>query len=162
MLAYNLTMLPATWLLLLGTASAVVIVPNSDRDDGVVAMAPRQTRAAAIDPWVTVDESGRPKSVTPVLTTVSSTPTVVSGAPYDVTGTVFTKTAYAVVTMSTGAAQPVATGADGSGAFAVCRNTDGAFAPFCEPRNNATLYPGSTHYGTFRLKLTLVHVLERS
>jgi len=113
---------------------------------------PRQTQSAAnpTDLWVTVDESGRPKTVTPILTTISGTPTIISGAPYQVTGTVFTQTRADVkITTSTGAEQPKATGSDGSGSFALCRNRDGDHAPFCEPKNNATIYPGATHYVTW-------------
>lgn len=140
----------AAWLLLLGTASAIV-VPNGNRNNHAVVMAPRETQTAAnpTDVWVSVDQSGNPQTVTPVLTTVSGTPTVISGAPYDVTGTVFTTTANAAVTTSTGVPQPVATGAGGGGAFALCHNTAGDFAPFCEPKNNDTIYPGATHYSMF-------------
>ncbi|KAK1837143.1 hypothetical protein QBC39DRAFT_246816 [Podospora conica] len=104
----------------------------------------------AIDPWVTVDESGKPKTITPVLTTISGTPTIISGAPYEVTGTVFTQTRDAKLTTSTGSSPPQATHTDGSGAFAICNNKDpDAFAPFCEPKNNVTLNPGITHYITW-------------
>jgi len=141
------------WLLLLilsGTASAV---PHVNRSTHTIAIAARQTDAPATPadptaPWVTVDESGRPKTVTPVLTTISGTPTIISGAPYELTGTVFTQTRFdAIITTSTGvAAAPTANKGDGSGAFALCHNTEGDFAPFCEPKNNASIYPDNTRY----------------
>ncbi|KAK5663766.1 hypothetical protein OQA88_4197 [Cercophora sp. LCS_1] len=135
----------AAWLSLLTTTVSAIPNPNNVHH----AVAPRQTQSAVnpTDAWVTVDESGKPKTITPVLTTISGTPTIISGAPYEVTGTVFTSTRADVkLTTITGAAQPKATGADGSGAFAVCHNLDGPFAPFCDPQNNATLYPDGTYY----------------
>lgn len=117
------------------------------------AVVARQTDApATLNPtelWVTVDESGRPKTVTPVLTTISGTPTVISGAPNDVTGTVFTETKNGAYYTSTGLAAPTATGKDGSGAFALCKNPDSEFTPFCEPKNNATIYPNHIRYVTW-------------
>ncbi|KAK4241560.1 hypothetical protein C8A03DRAFT_30284 [Achaetomium macrosporum] len=127
------------WLLLLGTASAV------PKPTGLVA----RQGANPTDLWVTVDESGIPKTITPVLTTISGTPTLLSAAPYDVTATVWTKHPYGDLTTSTGPGQPKATNDKGAGAFAACRNTDGEFKPFCLPKNNDVYYPGSTHYVTW-------------
>ncbi|TPX09318.1 uncharacterized protein E0L32_009510 [Thyridium curvatum] len=126
--------------LLLGTASAAprIAVPT---------LAPR---ADPTDLWVTVDESGKPVTVTPVLTTISGTPTVVSAAPHEITGTVFTQTDNGNVRTSTGdAPPPEATGKDGSGVFPVCKNVDGANAPFCQPEKGDTLTPGKTYYVTW-------------
>lgn len=133
----------AAWLSLLSTVSAI---PNPNAHN---AIAPRQTQPVVnpTEVWVTVDESGIPRTVTPVQTTISGTPTIISGAPYEVTGTLFTSTRVdAKLTTVSGPAQPKATGTDGSGAFAVCHNLDGPFAPFCDPQNNATLYPDATYY----------------
>ncbi|KAL7620199.1 hypothetical protein AAE478_009192 [Parahypoxylon ruwenzoriense] len=106
---------------------------------------PRQTEAA-LQPWVTVDEDGKPSTVTPILSTISGTPTVISGAPHDLTATVFTTTNYGLISTRTGAA-PIAT-ATGSeaGSFPVCHNKDGDFAPWCQPTEGTTLYPGVTYY----------------
>ena len=103
-----------------------------------------------LDPWVTVNESGQPKTVTPVLTTISGTPTVISPAPYELTGTVFTQTDNGDVRTTTGPAPlPTATNAGGGGVFDLCRNTDAdKLAPFCLPSDHATLYPDSVYYGT--------------
>ncbi|KAK1757357.1 hypothetical protein QBC47DRAFT_375772 [Echria macrotheca] len=139
----------AAWLslLLANTASAF---PKHAHAAVVVPRQQTQTAANPTDAWVSVDPSGVPKTITPVLTTISGTPTIISGAPYEVTGTVFTQTrADAKITTSTGAAQPQATGSDGSGSFAACQNRDGDSAPFCEPKNNASIYPGATHYVTW-------------
>lgn len=50
---------------------------------------------AAVDDlssWVSVDDSGVPKTITPVISTVSGTPTAVSDAPpFELTATVRTK-----------------------------------------------------------------------
>ncbi|KAK3362623.1 hypothetical protein B0T25DRAFT_10494 [Lasiosphaeria hispida] len=159
MLAYSLA---AAWLLLVGMGSAipavsVVAVRENNHAAVDIAIAPRQTEEPVPTPanptalWVSVDESGNPKTMTPVLTTINGTSTILSGAPYDVTGTVFTKIdSKASVTTSTGIAQATAANSNGSGAFALCRTTDDdPFKPFCEPRNNATMYPGSTQYITW-------------
>lgn len=106
-------------------------------------------RAAAnpTDPWVTVEESGQPKTVTPVLTTISGTPTIISGAPNDVTGTVFTRTSMGEVSTRTGDPPiPTATATGGAGSFPVCHNKDGDKAPFCLPTMGTSLYPGTTYY----------------
>ncbi|KAK0657370.1 hypothetical protein B0T16DRAFT_452841 [Cercophora newfieldiana] len=144
----------AAWLLLSTLCDTVAAVPHVNRGMHAIAIAARQTDAPATpasptDPWVSVDESGRPKTVTPVLTTIDGTPTVISGAPYELTGTVFTQTRNAAITTSTGVPAPTATGKDGSGSFALCKKPEGDFAPFCEPKNNATIYPGKTHYVTW-------------
>ncbi|KAI8623208.1 hypothetical protein F5Y19DRAFT_481954 [Xylariaceae sp. FL1651] len=112
---------------------------------------PLQPRAtdAALEPWVTVNEDGKPSTVTPVLTTISGTPTVISGAPHDITATVFTETNYGKVTTSTGSA-PLPTATDKSaGSFAVCQNEDGDLAPWCLPSAGTPLYPGTTYYFTW-------------
>ncbi|KAK3309933.1 uncharacterized protein B0T15DRAFT_18681 [Chaetomium strumarium] len=129
----------SAWLLLLGTAAAV------PKPTGLVAR-----QAADLDNlWVTVDESGVPRTVTPVLTTISGTPTLLNAPPHDVTATVWTKHPYGEVTTITGPARPKATNDKGAGAFAACRNIDGEFKPFCMPKNNDVYYPGSTHYITW-------------
>lgn len=124
--------------LLLATASAI---PNP--------LHPRATDAA-LEPWVTVNDEGKPATVTPVLSTVSGTPTVISGAPHDVTATVFTYTSYGKVLTSTGTTPPapVATG-NSTGSFAVCDNLDGKFAPWCRPDGETPLYVGTEYYFTW-------------
>jgi hypothetical protein len=104
---------------------------------------------AATDPWVSVDTSGQPVTVTPVVTVVDGATTTISAAPNDLTATVVTRTDYAEVTTSTGTAppEPTATGKDGTGSFLVCRNAEGEYAPFCQPSYNSSLFPGTTYYG---------------
>lgn len=104
---------------------------------------------AATDPWVSVDTSGVPVTVTPVVTVVDGATTTMSAAPNDLTATVVTRTDYAEVTTSTGTAppEPTATNKDGTGSFLVCNNADGENAPFCQPSHNSSLYPGTTYYG---------------
>lgn len=86
--------------------------------------------------------------MTPVQTTISGTPTVISAAPNEVTATVFTATEQGQASTRTGTApaNPTATGEAGAGAFPVCRNKDGVNAPFCLPAAAAELYPGTTYY----------------
>jgi len=105
---------------------------------------------SATEPWVKVDENGKPKTVTPVFTTIDGTPTVVSAAPHAITATVFTKTAHGEIRTSTGVPPPKATNKkNGSGAFGVCKNLDGEFKPFCEPADKKTLNPGGVYYSEF-------------
>lgn len=120
-------------------ASSVSCIPNN--------VQPRQTTDSSLEPWVTVGDDGKPKTVTPVLTTISGTPTVISGAPAQLTGTVFTETNYGQVTTSTGTAPiATATNTDGAGSFLVCSNKDGENAPWCAPSPGENLYPGTTYY----------------
>lgn len=112
---------------------------------------PPTTPTGALAPWVSVDESGQPKTITPILTTISGTPTTLPPAPFAVTASVLTQTRPdAKLTTSTGPSAPEATSPNGSsgGAFPICTNTPPSFlAPFCSPENNSTLHPGVTHYG---------------
>ncbi|KAI2783802.1 hypothetical protein F4815DRAFT_314751 [Daldinia loculata] len=111
---------------------------------------PRQTDSA-LEPWVTVNEDGKPSTVTPVLSTISGSPTVISGAPHDLTATVFTETNYGKVSTSTGTA-PIPTptgGSAGAGSFPVCHNKDGDHAPWCQPTQETPLYVGTTYYFTW-------------
>ncbi|KAI1459934.1 hypothetical protein F4805DRAFT_36721 [Annulohypoxylon moriforme] len=127
---------PVTTALLFSIASAA---PN---------LHPRQTDSA-LAPWVTVDADGKPSTVTPVLSTVSGTTTIISGAPHDLTATVFTETNYGKVSTSTGTA-PMATATGGdAGSFPICHNKDGDNAPWCQPTDGASLYPGTTYYFTW-------------
>lgn len=101
----------------------------------------------ATDLWVTVDEAGQPKTVTPVQTTIDGTPTVLSAAPNAVTATVFTATNQGDVRTTTGTVpNPTPTATGGAGAFPVCHNKDGENAPFCLPVVAAELNPGKTYY----------------
>ncbi|TGJ88351.1 hypothetical protein E0Z10_g466 [Xylaria hypoxylon] len=112
---------------------------------------PLQPRAtdAALEPWVTVNENGTASTVTPVLSTVSGTPTVISGAPHEVTATVFTYTSYGKVITSTGAGPEPTASTKNVGSFGVCSNLDGDLAPWCTPDTNSTLYVGTTYYFTW-------------
>ncbi|KAB5578413.1 hypothetical protein GE09DRAFT_1089546 [Coniochaeta sp. 2T2.1] len=126
----------AAWLLLLGAANAMPALQGRAPD--------------AIDPWVTVDENGSPKTVTPVQTTIDGTPTIISAAPNAVTATVFTNTRQGDVRTSTGTIpNPTPTATGGAGAFPVCHNKDGDNAPFCLPVVGAELNPGNTYYITW-------------
>ncbi|SPQ18341.1 f381ca63-ea10-4bda-8231-ca288ce67272 [Thermothielavioides terrestris] len=141
LVAPNLVALPAVGLLLLGMGT----VSATPRSAGLVA----RQGANPTDPWVTVDEEGIPKTVTPVLTTISGTPTLLSAPPPDLTATLFTKHPNSILTTSTGPAEPVPTNDNGTAAFPPCSNTDGEFKPFCRPKHNDVYHPDTTHYITW-------------
>ncbi|KLU88721.1 hypothetical protein MAPG_07706 [Magnaporthiopsis poae ATCC 64411] len=108
--------------------------------------------AAVGDLWVSVDDSGVPKTITPVISTVSGTPTAVSDAPpFKLTATVRTKIIHGYVTTSTGLSLPTAdaNSKNGAGAFPICHHKAGLGAPFCFPTPGSTLHPGTTYYITW-------------
>ncbi|PTB73517.1 hypothetical protein M440DRAFT_1404519 [Trichoderma longibrachiatum ATCC 18648] len=74
-------------------------------------------RADPTAPWVTVGDEGKPvKTITPSMTTISGTPTLVSVAPHDITASVYTWTTWGSITTSTGRPpNPTATSKDGEG-----------------------------------------------
>jgi hypothetical protein len=110
-------------------------------------VAARQTDES-LNPWVSVDDEGTPVTVTPALSTVDGTPTVVSAAPVEVTGSVLTRSYYgSVVTTTSMPKSPTPTGSV-AGSFPVCHNQDGDFAPWCAPTEGTTLNPGTTYYCT--------------
>lgn len=118
--------------MLLSTVSAI---PN---------LMPRQTDAPLV-PWVSVDDDGAVSTVTPASSTVSGTPTVISEAPAQVTGSVVTISYYDSTVTSSGTPYPAPTG-DVAGAYNVCINKDEDMAPWCFPTEGAMLAPGKTYY----------------
>lgn len=132
-------------LLLLGSVARVAASPAP-------APAPAPTRAIelraeATDAWVSVDKTGQPTTVTPVV----SGATTLSAIPTELTATELTRTAYGELTTSTGTAPALPTAANkkGKGAFLVCSNPDGDYAPFCEPSADSSLYTGTTYFVTW-------------
>ncbi|KJR80877.1 uncharacterized protein SPSK_05278 [Sporothrix schenckii 1099-18] len=118
---------------MLAAASAVhaspAPVPAPAADTTTAPLAPTNA-------WVSVDSNGTPKTITPLLTTISGTPTVLSAKP-TVSGT------------ASSTEQPEATATNGAGSFPVCNNANGDLAPFCAPSNGTTLNPGITYYVTW-------------
>lgn len=112
-----------------------------------------QPRADPTAPWVTVGDEGTPvKTVTPKMTTVSGTPTLVDVAPHDITASVFTWTSWGDIFTSTGLPpNPTATSKNQDGVFSRCYNKDGEDAPFCTPYKNSTLTTGNIYYSEFEI-----------
>ncbi|KAK8064552.1 hypothetical protein PG994_007190 [Apiospora phragmitis] len=142
-------------------ASSAAALPNN-------LLRPRETDAPAASaapdsnnnnnlpqPWVTVGDDGKPSTVTPVQTTISGIPTVISAPPNELTATVFTSYSEAAGHTSTGTlpAAPTATGTDGQGgAFLKCNKPKGEpNAPFCQPVpwHVQEYRPGNTYYFTW-------------
>ncbi|KAF6818142.1 hypothetical protein CSOJ01_02023 [Colletotrichum sojae] len=140
---HALNLVPAV-LLLGGAAAAPAPVPTPN-------IVPRAAVLAPTAAWVSVQKDGVPTTVTPVPTTISGTPTFASAAPNDLTGSVFTFTDFRLVkvTTSTGSPPLPTANKNGGGAFAPCSNSDGDFAPFCDPAKSSVLYTDSTYYVTW-------------
>ncbi|ESZ94970.1 hypothetical protein SBOR_4653 [Sclerotinia borealis F-4128] len=110
-----------------------------------------ETLASTIDsdliPWVTVDASGLASTVTPILTTVDGKMTTIDAAPATLTATGTSSTSEATSGTSTSdGAVPTSTG---GGAFELCHNLKGKFAPFCKPDNGSSVYVDETYYVTW-------------
>lgn len=121
------TLSTATWLLLLGSSSAMpagVFESESSITASSTATAAGPDITALTAVWTTVNDRGRPITVTPVLTTIDGTPTVISAAP------VPTADADDII-LEDDELPPFKK--PGSGAFEQCHNKDGPYAPFCEP-----------------------------
>ncbi len=136
------------------TRAVLLVFASTTASAAAAGLRLRAPPASATAPWVTVGDDGVPKTVTPVLSTISGTPTVISGAPDALTASIVTQTTQGLVRTSTlsgsaNAPAPTATAADGAGAFTVCHNKDGPRAPFCAPTEGTTLNPGTTYYGEF-------------
>ncbi|TEY74631.1 hypothetical protein BOTCAL_0072g00270 [Botryotinia calthae] len=99
-----------------------------------------------LNPWVTVDASGYVSTVTPILTTISGNVTTSDAAPAQLTAT-GTLSFFETSTTSTSIeAVPTLTG---GGAFEICHNLKGKFAPFCKPDNGSSVYVDETYYVTW-------------
>lgn len=111
--------------------------------------------------WVTVDEVGSASTVTPALSTVSGTTTIVNAAPAEITGTVVTiPYAHTTSTVTGTPAPPKATG-NTAGAFPVCNNLDGENAPWCSPAKDVVLLTGTTYYCMFLFSSPMASVYKK-
>lgn len=119
----------------------------------LAAATPALRPRAAVNDWVTIDPSGSPHTLAPSVTTSDGDVRTVSGAPYLLTGSVFTVSSDEALTTSTGSPPPPeASATDGAGGlFAVCHNRVGKNGPFCEPKAESDLSIGHTYYGEFFL-----------
>ncbi|SPO07479.1 uncharacterized protein DNG_10173 [Cephalotrichum gorgonifer] len=114
---------------------------------------PRDVAARDVDvkDWISIGADGTPHTKTAAITTENGAARTISGAPYALTGTVFTITSGTQVTTSTGRPPPPeAKETDGAGGqFAVCHNRVGLNGPFCEPSADSMLSVGRTYYVTW-------------
>lgn len=96
-------------------------------------------------PWVTVDASGHASTVTPILTIIDGKATTIDAAPATLTATGISSTyGTTTTTLTTNEVVPTSTG---GGAFEICHNLKGKFAPFCKPDNASSVYVDETYYG---------------
>ncbi|KAF4841378.1 hypothetical protein CGCSCA4_v009566 [Colletotrichum siamense] len=133
--------------LLLSALAATTLLATSS----AVAIEARQG-PGPVNEWITVDEEGQPKTITPSVVTSNGARTTLSPPPYSLTGSVFTVTATnGALTTSTGVPPPPqASNTLGfGGVFSVCNNNPGTDAPFCQPRRGSTLHVETTYYITW-------------
>jgi hypothetical protein len=99
--------------------------------------------------WVTVDNSGVPVTIHPVVMTTNGAVTTASPPPaYLLSTATYTMLPSGLASTKTGL-PPVATasGPDEEGNFLACTKYQGPGGPFCQPEPGTLLYPGSTYYG---------------
>ncbi|KAF7911028.1 uncharacterized protein EAF01_002536 [Botrytis porri] len=99
-----------------------------------------------LNPLVTVDASGHGSTVTPILTTINGKVTTSDAAPAQLTATSASSISEATSTSTSSEAVPTSTG---GGAFEICHNLKGKFAPFCKPDNGSSVYVDETYYVTW-------------
>ncbi|KAF7960895.1 hypothetical protein EAE96_000567 [Botrytis aclada] len=99
-----------------------------------------------LNPWVTVDISGHASTVTPILTTINGEVTTSDAAPAQLTATSASSVSEASTTSTASEVVPTSTG---GGAFEICHNLKGKFAPFCKPDNGSSVYVDETYYVTW-------------
>ncbi|KAK1997765.1 hypothetical protein LX36DRAFT_681512 [Colletotrichum falcatum] len=144
------TTIRRTWLSALA-ATTLLFAPTTSASDAAAAVQPRQGDIPVND-WVTVDSSGRARTLTPSVVTSNGALTTLNPPPYSLTASVYTVTAATGgLTTSTGAPPPPkASNALGhGGVFPVCNNRVGNDSPFCFPRRGNTLHVESTYYITW-------------
>ncbi|EDO03654.1 hypothetical protein SS1G_06135 [Sclerotinia sclerotiorum 1980 UF-70] len=108
---------------------------------------PTSTTDVDLIPWVTVDASGHASTVTPILTTIDGKTTTIDAAPATLTASDTSSTSGTTSRTSTsGEVLPTSTG---GGAFEICHNLKGKFAPFCKPDNGSNVYVDETYYVTW-------------
>lgn len=95
-------------------------------------------------PWVTVDASGHASTVTPILTTIDGKTITIDAAPATITATSDPSIPETTSRTSVSGDVPKPTG---GGAFEICHNLKGKFAPFCKPENGSSVYIDETYYG---------------
>ncbi|KDN71923.1 hypothetical protein CSUB01_08834 [Colletotrichum sublineola] len=137
-----------TWLSAFAAATLLFASTTSAAAAAAAAVQPRQGDIPVND-WVTVDSSGRARTITPSVVTSNGALTTISPPPYSLTGSVYTVTATTGgLTTSTGAPPPPKASNElgHGGVFPVCNNKVGKDSPFCFPRRGNTLHVESTYY----------------
>ncbi|KAM3086513.1 hypothetical protein ACMFMG_000645 [Clarireedia jacksonii] len=117
------------------------------------AAAPSSVAELDLEPWITVDASGHASTVTPVLTTVDGRATTIDPAPATlIASSASSATDTNLKTTSTFTSSGTIPSSTGGGAFQICHNLKGEFAPFCKPDNGSSVYVDETYYVTWDTK----------
>ncbi|KAJ8066320.1 hypothetical protein OCU04_005396 [Sclerotinia nivalis] len=129
-------------------AESDTINSNEHPSNGTPSPTPIDATATnKIVPWVTVDASGHASTATPILTIIDGKTTTIDAAPATLTATGTSSTSATTSRTSTsGEVLPTSTG---GGAFEICHNLKGKFAPFCKPDNGSRVYVDETYYVTW-------------
>ncbi|PQE20736.1 hypothetical protein CJF30_00002061 [Rutstroemia sp. NJR-2017a BBW] len=92
-------------------------------------------------------------TVTAKITSVDGTATTTDPAPATLTASsASSATDASLTTTSTSTSSGAAPTSTGGGAFQICHNLKGAFAPFCKPDNGSSVYVDQTYYVTWDTK----------
>ncbi|KAI6355104.1 hypothetical protein MCOR25_008353 [Pyricularia grisea] len=115
---------------------------------------PRQavTAAPPPKPWITIDEVGAARTITPTVTTTNQAVQTISGAPSTLTAeSTWFLSNNGMTTTTVFAPHPAPTSDYGkkNGALMVCENYYGEDMPFCTPKRGSMLNPNSTYYITW-------------
>lgn len=130
-----------------GTSSSAPIDATATNKITSALDIPTSTTDVDLIPWVTVDASGHASTVTPILTTIDGKTTTIDAAPATLTASDTSSTSGTTSRTSTsGEVLPTSTG---GGAFEICHNLKGKFAPFCKPDNGSNVYVDETYYVTW-------------
>ncbi|KAK3315867.1 hypothetical protein B0H66DRAFT_604176 [Apodospora peruviana] len=131
----------------LAAISSALALPQPQDSSSAGGVAP-----APVIPWVSVDTSGFPHTVTPVVSVDGNGAlTTLDNPPDSLTATAtYTLSPNGHASTYTGL-PPVATptGDNGAGTFLACDRGQGDDEPFCEPERGAILHPGQTYYVTW-------------
>ncbi|TLS30078.1 hypothetical protein PpBr36_03076 [Pyricularia pennisetigena] len=140
----HLLALGATITLLMTTPLVSASTPNGRRQAVTASPPPKQ--------WITIDEDGAARTITPTVTTIDQALQTISGAPSSLTAQstwFLSNNGMTTTTVFAPHPAPTAEYRREKGALLVCENYYGEDKPFCTPKRGSMLNPNSTYYITW-------------